>query len=387
MPLRNLIQDCRTTHMHAGTVKRGLRTRQVLYELESRLASKESWDTDPKLCGLPDDRVLMLDSGTIRNATKDDRITRRLKVMSENGTPTRWFQYLRETVPEHDADAVMDWLQVWVGYTLTGYVREHKFVFLSGGGGCGKGTFIETVAAVLGDYATAIPADGLIGNRSQHRQWMALCDGPRMAHFTETSPGVEWKLADLKDLTGGGTVSANRMRSNSYTFLPSTKLIIAGNDRPVLPRVDTAIERRLILIVFDRKPQRVDEKLPDKLKTEYGRILSWAIEGARIYLQRGLPDLPPSVQESTSGYLTDEDWFARFLEDCFLRNASGRVSNAILKTVFNGWQRESGGQQGCAWDITWITRELKKRGFQSYRASKERGIAGLQQRPGLPVGW
>ena len=98
MPLRNLIQDCRTTHMCAGTVKRGLRTRQVLYELESRLASKESWDTDPEVCGLSDDRVLMLASGTIRNATKDDRITKRLKVVPENGTPTRWLQFLRETV-------------------------------------------------------------------------------------------------------------------------------------------------------------------------------------------------------------------------------------------------------------------------------------------------
>ena len=222
-------------------LKRGSAVDGVLKAAQPDLAVIGPWDDDPELCGLPDDRVLVLADGTIREAANNDRITRRLSVMPESGTPTRWFQFLRETVPEHDANAVIAWLQRWCGYVLTGHTRARKFIFLSGSGGNGKSVFVDTLAAVLGDYATAIPADGLLGNRSQHRQWVTPCDGGRLAHVTEVSPGSAWRLADLKDLTGGGLISANRMHSNSYTFQPTAKLIIAGNDRPALPSVDTAI--------------------------------------------------------------------------------------------------------------------------------------------------
>ena len=170
-------------------LKRGSAVDGVLKAAQPDLAVIGPWDDDRELCGLPDDRVLVLADGTIREAANNDRITRRLSVMPESGTPTRWLQFLRETVPEHDANAVIAWLQRWCGYMLTGHVypRAINSLFLSGSGGNGKGTvFVDTIAAVLGDYATAIPADGLLGNRSQHRQWVTPCDGGRLGHVTES---------------------------------------------------------------------------------------------------------------------------------------------------------------------------------------------------------
>ena len=303
-------------------LKTGSRVRGILYLLESALGSVEAWDADLDMCGLPDDRVLLLESGNVRDAEKSDRISRRLGAVPEKGTPTRWLQFLYETVIEADSANVIAYLQRWLGYVLTGHTREHKFLFLSGSGGNGKGTFVETLKEIMGDYAEAIPADGLLGGRNQHRQWITLCDGPRMGYLNEIAHGAQWNDADLKDLTGGGTISANRMRTDSYTFTPTTKLIISGNNRPSLSSVDTAMKRRLVLIEFNRTPRREDEKLPEQLRAERERILNWILEGARAYYQSGLLDLPASVQEATRDYFEDEDHVSRFLDERFIQTPS-----------------------------------------------------------------
>ena len=358
-------------------LKTGSRVRGILYLLESALGSVEAWDADLDMCGLPDDRVLLLESGNVRDAEKSDRISRRLGAVPEKGTPTRWLQFLYETVIEADAANVIAYLQRWLGYVLTGHTREHKFLFLSGSGGNGKGTFVETLKEIMGDYAEAIPADGLLGGRNQHRQWITLCDGPRMGYLNEIAHGAQWNDADLKDLTGGGTISANRMRTDSYTFTPTTKLIISGNNRPSLSSVDTAMKRRLVLIEFNRTPRREDEKLPEQLRVERERILNWILEGARAYYQSGLLDLPASVQEATRDYFEDEDHVSRFLDERFIQTPSGWVTNADLKAAYHGWKIVNDVQGS---DVS-IIKELKKRGqFKYDRTNTDRGFYGLQKR-------
>ncbi len=44
------------------------------------------------------------------------------------------------------------------GYWLTGHTREHALFFLHGTGANGKSVFIDTIAGMMGDYATTAPA-------------------------------------------------------------------------------------------------------------------------------------------------------------------------------------------------------------------------------------
>ncbi len=70
-----------------------------------------------------------------------------------------WTRFLRE-ITGGDAE-LQAYLQRAVGYCLTGLGREHALFFVYGTGGNGKGVFLNTVAAILGDYATVASMETL----------------------------------------------------------------------------------------------------------------------------------------------------------------------------------------------------------------------------------
>ena len=301
-----------SAYMEEYGLKRGNSVTGVEKFLRAYLADRGQWDEEPNLCGLPDDQVLNLVTGQVQPAKVTDRISRRLGAIPKQGTPARWLQFLAETMPINESAAYISWLQVWFGYVLTGHTRERRFVFMSGSGGNGKSVLLDTLAAVMGDYAVTLQSAVLFGERQDHAEWKTKLDGPRLASVAEVSLGVKWKTVDLKEFTGGtwATIAARPMRQDTYNFSPTAKIIIVGNDRPDLVTVDNAIRDRIILLELDRRPARPDKQLIETLRNEHGKILAWMVEGAQKYLRDSLPDIPASAKAATAEYLSNEDQFA-----------------------------------------------------------------------------
>ena len=367
-------------YMEAHKLKRGNQITGVLKFLEVEFADWGQWDDQPTLCGLPDDQVLNLATGQVQPAKVTDRISRRLGAIPKQGTPTRWLQFLTETMPINESAAYISWLQVWFGYVLTGYTRERRFVFMSGSGGNGKSVLLDTLAAVMGDYAVTLQSAALFGERQDHSEWKTKLDGPRLASVAEVSPGVKWKTVDLKEFTGGtgATIAARAMRQNTYNFSPTAKIIIVGNDRPDLETVDNAIRDRIILLELDRRPAQPDKKLIEKLREEHGQILAWMIKGSQNYLCDGLPDIPASAKAATADYLSNEDQFSQFIDDCFVETPTGYVSNAEISNAWATWGLNKGAFRN--WGIKRVGKEMKKRNYQAYNSKGVRGFRGLTRK-------
>ena len=367
-------------YMETYGLKRGNQITGVLKFLEVEFADWGQWDDEPNLCGLPDDQVLNLATGQVQPAKVTDRISRRLGAIPIQGTPTRWLQFLTETMPINESAAYISWLQVWFGYVLTGHTRERRFVFMSGSGGNGKSVLLDTLAAIMGDYAVTLQSAALFGEKQDHSEWKTKLDGPRLASVAEVSPGVKWKTVDLKEFTGGtgATIAARAMRQNTYNFSPTAKIIIVGNDRPDLETVDNAIRDRIILLELDRRPARPDKKLIEKLREEHGQILAWMIKGSQNYLRDGLPDIPASAKAATADYLSNEDQFSQFIEDCFAETPGGRVSNSEIAQALATWNMANNIFRG--WTKARVTKEMKKRGYQGYNSAGVRGFLGLTRK-------
>jgi putative DNA primase/helicase len=114
-------------------------------------------------------------------------------------------------------------------------------VFAYGAGANGKGTFINTLAKVFGDYATVADMSTFIASKGErHPTDLAKLRGARLVVAQETQEGRQWDEAKIKTLTGGDRQTARFMRQDFFDFEPTFKLFIVGNHKPRLSTVDEA---------------------------------------------------------------------------------------------------------------------------------------------------
>jgi putative DNA primase/helicase len=348
-------------------------------------ATVDQWDADRWLLGTPAGTV-DLRAGKMRQARREDYITRLTAVAPSRSPCPLWLAFL-ERVTGGDAD-LQGFLQRMAGYALTGVTIEHALFFFYGTGSNGKGTFINTLAGILGGYSSVASMDTFIASYNErHSTDLAMLRGARLVSAQETEEGRRWAEAKLKALTGGDPVTARFMRQDNFTYTPQFKLIIAGNHKPALRNVDPAMRRRFNLVPFTETiaDGEIDRGFAMKLRQEWPAILAWAIEGCLLWQRYGL-DQPVSVRAATDDYFVAEDSFARWLEEeCVLRPDDPKFrdpSQALWKS-WSQWCSENGEQPGSQRSLS---ERLAARGFQPYRTGKERGFCGIsaRRRAGLP---
>src|SRR6185369_288445 len=168
---------------------------------------------------------------------------------ASSGECSRWLQFLAEITG--DDIELQRFLQRIAGYSLTGSTREHALFFFYGPGGNGKGVFLNTLSAILADYAAVAPMEAFIATQGErHPTDLAGLRGARLVTSQETEEGRRWAESKIKALTGGDPITARFMRQDFFTYQPAFKLVVAGNHKPGLRGVDEAIRRRFHLVPF-----------------------------------------------------------------------------------------------------------------------------------------
>ena len=125
---------------------------ETFARVDTRVAkTADAFDTDRDLLGTLGGTV-HLPTGVIRPANPANLISKVTRFSTPSfEKPVRWLEFVHEAMSNNTA--MVRLLQQWSGYALTGHNREEKFLFAHGKGGRGKGTFIETIAKVAGDYS------------------------------------------------------------------------------------------------------------------------------------------------------------------------------------------------------------------------------------------
>jgi putative DNA primase/helicase len=233
------------------------------------------------------------------------------------GTPHPLWSAFLDRVTNHNKE-LQAFLQRWCGYCTTGITNEHVFVFAYGTGANGKSTFINTIADVLGDYATtAHVGTFLASNSERHPTDLAKLHGARLVIAQETEKGRRWDETKIKALTGGDRIAARFMRQDFFDFEPKFKLMISGNHKPRLSNVDEAIRRRLLIVPFTVQipPAERDPCFRGKLRPEWPAILRWMVDGCLQWQKLGLAP-PEIVRKATTEYFIDQDTIGEWLEEC-----------------------------------------------------------------------
>ena len=218
-----------------------------------------------------------------------------------------------------DDEGLIRFEQQFAGYCLTGSIKEHALFFGFGPGGNGKGTFVNTLAGVMGMYATTAAMDTFTASYlDKHPTEIAMLHGARMVTASETEEGRTWAENRIKQITGGDPITARFIRQDFFTFKPAFKLMLIGNHKPNLRNVDEAARRRFNIVPFTRTPAVKDLDLEEKLKQEWPAILRWMIDGCLDWRDNGLVR-PASVREATDDYFASQDILGQFLaEECLM---------------------------------------------------------------------
>jgi putative DNA primase/helicase len=248
----------------------------------------------------------------------------------------RWSTFLDEAT---GGDAALTaFLQQMCGYCLTGDVTEEAIFFIWGNGGNGKGVFLRTVTAIIGDYAMAAGmATFMRSKHDAHTTEIARLQGARLVTASETEEGRSWAAERIKELTGNEQkITARFMHRDNFEFQPKLKLVFVGNHKPRLTTVDDAITRRLNLIPFTRKPVTINPHLKEQLVEEYPAILRWMIDGCLAWQQTRLQQ-PAVVNQATKDYLQDENTFGSWVRNCLELDYSAKTANVVLFTSWTRW--------------------------------------------------
>ena len=328
--------------------------------------TSDYWDRDPFLLGTPNGTV-DLRTGALRPSDPKDGITKTTAVApSKTADCPHWLRFLDETT---GADAEMvRFLQQWAGYSLTGDTREHALCFVFGGGGNGKSVYLNVTSGVIGDYATTAAMETFISSGGdKHPTDLAMLRGARLVTASETEEGRQWAESRIKQLTGGDKISARFMRQDYFTFLPSFKLTIIGNHKPVLRNIDDAARRRFNLVPFTRTPAKPDRQLEEKLKAEWPGILRWMIAGCLDWQANGLAR-PSSVVEATKAYFEQQDTFAAWIEEECDADPGNNWKWETSAKLFEAWSRYAKNAGEVAGTRKGFADQMQRRGFESSRS-------------------
>lgn len=318
-----------------------LRSKQRVAAVESLarsdrryVATASQWDADPWLLNTPAG-ALDLKTGTLLGHTPEQYLTKQATVSPLPGCP-QWLKFIDEITGGNEELAA--YLQRLAGYCMTGITTEHALVFCYGTGGNGKSVFLNTISRVLGDYAAVAPMTTFTETKNeQHPTDLAGLRGARLVIATETEAGKGWNEARIKQLSGGDPISARLLRGDFFTFIPTFKLVIAGNHRPRVQNADEAMRRRLHIVPFTVTipPERRDPKLAEKLEAEGPGILAWMVAGCLEWREGGL-NPPPQVRAATTDYFDRQDVFAAWLEEhCEI----GSDKWALPKELYASWKQ------------------------------------------------
>ena len=337
---KNLTTNWATRSEEAPRIRRMLDMGKSIPPIQARA---EQFDQHPYLLNVTNGTFDLRDQ-RLHDHDRTQMLTQCIAVPYDlDATCPSWEAFLLDCM---DGDRLMvEFLQVWTGYTLTGDTSEQKMVLHHGEGSNGKSTFLDVLSELLGPYAaTAAPTTFLSDGRESAesaRPDLATLRGVRHVSAIETNESQTLNEALIKSITGGDQITARHLYRQPFTFRPQFKIALATNQLPVIQGTDYGTWRRVLTCPWPVSfgapgSPSIDRHLREKLLRELPGILQWAVTGCERWLERGLY-IPPQVLDATQDYQESSDVLAPFVDELLVESPEATIPQADLYRVYEAW--------------------------------------------------
>lgn len=313
-------------------------------------------------------------------------------------SPEQRFTYCLDTNYYHDADyadwvkwlttvvrggtEIVDYLQMAVGCSITGDVSQEILWYISGPPRSGKGTFTETLLALLGsplsaevDFSTFTMARDTDANNFD----LAGLKAARMIIASESNQHQRVNAARIKQFTGGNEVRCCHKHRSHFTYKPQFKIWLVSNHQFNGDPDDDALWTRPHIIEFpnsyvgkENRALKAQMRSPRNLEA----VLAWAVQGAIKWYALGATGLiaPVLIQDTVQAVRNSVDYIQQWIDECTETGEGLWATSEKIYMSYENWCKRVGVVPKLQ---TALGIALKKKGFTPYRNRAERGWQGI----------
>lgn len=339
------------------TLKRAIELASTNPELQ---ISNTDFDSNPYIIATKDAVIDLKTGEQIHNYSGYLRNTLNV-TFDPKATCEQWEKFL-DDIMLSDKEMI-DFLHRFIGYALTGTVKDEIVAFFTGTGSNGKSTFTETITYIMGDYSFISPPTLWAKTKGdQPKNDIADLFGKRFVLSSETEKGAVLADDQLKRLTNSD-LSGRQLYDKTCNFTNTATIFIEGNSKPIIKDITEGTWRRLAVVNFERqfKDSEQDTTLKSRLRNEAPGILNWIIQGCIKWQSKNLKQQPTKVRDAVAQYRHQEDEMGSFIASCLKKTKGLRVDK---KDVFMSY-KEWADSQGINHQKTQrqLSKELSEKGF------------------------
>lgn len=317
-----------------------------------------------------------------------------------NAIPTEWtgldtpcpnFQHYLLSCMNGDQE-MADFIVRLLGYGLLGDKFLNIWAIMYGPlSRNGKDTLMNTIKGILGDQIHARMGVSLLIEQkfprdpSRPEPELLALRGARIAYASEANARQSLDQAKIKDLTGGGFITARGINDKYMTsWKQSALMILLTNYVPKMDTDDDGFNARTLFIEWPVKfvpnptrewERQIDRHMGKKLEAERSGILALMVRGCMDVLANGLR-IPEKVLRFTEAQMAAQDDIGRFLKECCLieepptgsRDYETRTPAADLLKVCNWWCKKILGNS-YPYTPKKFTPALEKKGIFTKKSS------------------
>ena len=324
------------------------------------------FDSKPNLLGCINGVIELDADPRLREHRRDDYVTYNTNVeyvpwnsqeMHDGGLYEQfrlWDEYLELFLPD---PKLRRFVQKVMGHCLIGGNPEKLLIFIYGKRNTGKTTLLGGLKGALGDYYEDVNRQ--IFTYKTFNPSLVGAVPRRIVGMNEIEGGA-LEAETIKMITGNSDVNIEIKNSNeNFIGRPMFTPIVTCNNEPQIRNPDEALAKRVMVLPFDTQVADGQVKYDRQIEIEkYSgvAVLSWLVEGWRMYKQEGLSrkSWPAEVRRVSGEVIGSFSPTQQFIAECLefaLTTPDGK--EAFRRATKKANSRGKHVLTVSDWDVAW----------------------------------